>query len=88
MICACCQPILKIERPSARSADARGDWVRPRLPEIEAIVIENQEMDPQGGGKPAITAMGAVIANAVYDAVGARCYTLPMTPERVLSAMG
>ncbi len=62
----------------------RFSWV----PEIEAIVIENQEMDPQGGGEPAITAMGAVIANAIYDAVGARCYTLPMTPERVLSAMG
>ena len=62
----------------------RFSWV----PEIEAIVIENQEMDPQGGGEPAITAMGAVVANAIYDAVGARCYTLPMTPERVLSAMG
>ncbi|MFG1691263.1 molybdopterin cofactor-binding domain-containing protein [Gemmatimonadota bacterium] len=62
----------------------RFSWV----PEIEAILIENQEMDPQGGGEPAITAMGAVVANAIYDAVGARCYTLPMTPERVLSAMG
>jgi len=31
--------------------------------------------------------MGAVIANAVYDATGARLYQLPMTPERILAAM-
>jgi hypothetical protein len=27
--------------------------------------------------------MGAVIANAVYDAIGVRLYELPMTPARV-----
>jgi len=26
--------------------------------------------------------MGAVIANAIYDAVGARVFELPMIPER------
>jgi CO/xanthine dehydrogenase Mo-binding subunit len=31
--------------------------------------------------------MGAVIANAVFDATGARLYQLPMTPERVLAAL-
>ena len=32
--------------------------------------------------------MGAVfVANAIYDAIGARLYTLPMTPERILVAM-
>jgi len=31
--------------------------------------------------------MGAVLANAVFDAVGARMLELPMTPERVLAAI-
>jgi CO/xanthine dehydrogenase Mo-binding subunit len=31
--------------------------------------------------------MGAVIANAIYDATGARLLQLPMTPVRVLEAL-
>jgi len=31
--------------------------------------------------------MGAVIANAVYDATGARLFQLPMIPERVKQAL-
>jgi nicotinate dehydrogenase subunit B len=57
------------------------------LPTIETRLIDNPEMPPQGGGEPAITSMGAVIANAVYDAVGARLFELPMTPERVKAAL-
>jgi CO/xanthine dehydrogenase Mo-binding subunit len=31
--------------------------------------------------------MGAVIANAIYDAAGVRVRQLPMTPARVLEAL-
>jgi CO/xanthine dehydrogenase Mo-binding subunit len=31
--------------------------------------------------------MGAVIANAIYDAVGARLFQWPMTPARVKAAL-
>jgi CO/xanthine dehydrogenase Mo-binding subunit len=31
--------------------------------------------------------MGAVLANAIYDAAGVRMLQLPMTAERVLSAL-
>jgi CO/xanthine dehydrogenase Mo-binding subunit len=31
--------------------------------------------------------MGAVVANAIYDAVGVRLLQLPMTPARVLEAL-
>lgn len=54
---------------------------------IELVLIKNDDLAPQGGGEPAIVPMGAVIANAVFDAVGVRMYRLPMTPERVLAAM-
>jgi nicotinate dehydrogenase subunit B len=62
----------------------------PRIaatPKIETILIKNDELAPQGGGEPAIVPMGAVIANAVFDATGARLYRLPMTPARVLEAL-
>ncbi len=57
------------------------------LPEIDTVLIDNKEYPPQGGGEPAIVCMGAVLANAVYDAVGARLHQLPMTPERVRAAL-
>jgi isoquinoline 1-oxidoreductase len=57
-------------------------------PEIEAHLVENDSLAPQGGGEPAIVCMGGVIANAIYDAVGARLHRMPMTPERVKDALG
>ena len=41
------------------------------LPKIETVLVDNPAMPPQGCGEPAITPMGAVIANAVFDAIGA-----------------
>ena len=57
------------------------------LPKIETVIIDNKDSDPQGGGEPAIITMGAVVANAVYDAVGARLFQLPLTPERIKEAI-
>jgi nicotinate dehydrogenase subunit B len=56
-------------------------------PPIDVVLIDNPELPPQGCGEPAITTVGAALANAIFDAVGARLYTLPMTPERILAAM-
>ena len=61
----------------------RFSWV----PKIETVLIEAKDSPPQGGGEPAIIVMGAVIANAIYDATGARLFQLPMTPERILAAI-
>ncbi len=55
-------------------------------PKIKTVLVDNPEMPPQGCGEPAITAMGAVIANAVYDAIGKRLFTLPMTSSRIIEA--
>jgi nicotinate dehydrogenase subunit B len=57
------------------------------LPKIETVLIDNPELAPQGCGEPAITSMGGVIANAVYDAVGVRLFVLPMTPARIKEAL-
>lgn len=57
------------------------------LPKIETVLIEAKDSPHQGGGEPAIICMGAVVANAIYDAVGARLLQLPMTPERIRTAL-
>jgi isoquinoline 1-oxidoreductase len=57
------------------------------LPKVETVLVDNPEMPPQGCGEPAITSMGGVIANAVYDAIGARYFVLPMTPARIKEAL-
>jgi CO/xanthine dehydrogenase Mo-binding subunit len=56
-------------------------------PEIKTILIDSADSEPHGGGEPAIINMGAVIANAVFDAIGVRLFELPMTPERVKAAL-
>jgi isoquinoline 1-oxidoreductase len=57
------------------------------LPKMETVILDRQDKPPQGGGEPAIIAIGAVIANAIFDATGARLYEMPMTPARVLEAL-
>jgi nicotinate dehydrogenase subunit B len=62
---------------------SRFSWI----PKIEVVLVENPDLAPQGCGEPAITGMGAVMANAVYDAIGVRFFELPMTPDRVKSKL-
>jgi len=45
------------------------------VPHIDVVLINNREIPPQGCGEPAITTVGAALANAIFDAVGARVYT-------------
>lgn len=61
----------------------RFSWV----PKIETVILESPDIPAQGGGEPAIVPMGAVLANAVFDAVGARVRQLPLTPSRVKAAV-
>jgi len=61
------------------------------IPEIEVDPVETYEkMGPFGAkglGEIGIIPVGSVVANALYDATGARVYTLPATPERVYKAI-
>ena len=57
------------------------------LPKIETVLIENSEIPPAGGGEPPIVCMGGAVANAIFDATGARLFELPMTPERIKNAL-
>ena len=57
------------------------------LPKIETVILERKDKPPQGGGEPAIIAIGAVVANAIFDATGARLFRVPMPPARILEAL-
>ncbi|HXH50511.1 MAG TPA: molybdopterin cofactor-binding domain-containing protein [Terriglobia bacterium] len=57
------------------------------LPKIETVILDAKDKPAQGGGEPAVICMGAVVANAVYDATGVRLLQLPMTPERVKAGL-
>lgn len=61
----------------------RFSWV----PAIDVVLVRNDAVAPQGCGEPAITTAGAAIANAVYDASGARIGRLPITKDRLLAAL-
>ncbi|NQU85890.1 MAG: xanthine dehydrogenase family protein molybdopterin-binding subunit [Mariniphaga sp.] len=58
------------------------------IPEkIESPTVDAMDEPPQGGGEPAIIGVGGAVANAVFNACGARVFRMPITPERVLAAM-
>ncbi len=57
------------------------------VPEVEIELINRPELSYLGAGEPTIGPVPAAIANAVFDAVGARLRLAPLTPARVLAAM-
>ena len=58
------------------------------IPEkIESVYVDAMDEPAQGGGEPAIISVGGAVANAVFDACGARVYRMPLTPQRVLDAL-
>lgn len=62
------------------------------MPEIETILVEEPDANGPFGAKevgqgPLLPIMPAV-ANAVFDAVGVRIDEVPITPEKILKALG
>jgi carbon-monoxide dehydrogenase large subunit len=60
-------------------------------PEIVSIIVETEHPEApfgaKGVGEPAAAPTGPAIANAIFDAIGVRFKDLPITPEKVLSAL-
>ena len=61
------------------------------LPMIDTVVVEvpnpRHPYGVRGVGENAIVQPLAAVANAIYDAVGVRLYSLPMSPPKVLKAL-
>ena len=62
------------------------------LPMIDTVIVEvpnpGHPFGVRGVGEVPIIPPPAAIANAIYDAVGVRMTELPMSPDRLLKAMG
>ncbi|HEX6841125.1 MAG TPA: molybdopterin cofactor-binding domain-containing protein [Stellaceae bacterium] len=59
----------------------------PELPVIELDIVDRPELPPFGAGEAASAPVPAALANAVFDATGARLRSVPMTPARVREAL-
>ena len=61
------------------------------LAETEIVVLERPAADgpygAKGPGEMCANPQIPAIANAIFDAVGVRIDTLPITPERILRAL-
>lgn len=67
--------------------------IGPReTPPIEVLLLENYQgqsaTDAYGIAEPSNIATAPAIANAVFNAIGVRLRSLPMTPSAVLAALG
>jgi len=59
----------------------------PDAPEVIVDLVDRPELPPMGAGEAATAPVAAALANAIFDATGARLRDVPMTPERVKAAM-
>ena len=59
----------------------------PNAPRVEVDMINIPGEVSWGAGEPTATTIPAAIANAIYDATGARIRSVPFTPEKVLAAL-
>ncbi|MAL01264.1 MAG: 4-hydroxybenzoyl-CoA reductase, partial [Alcaligenaceae bacterium] len=61
------------------------------VPTLQSGIIESNDPNgpygAKGASETAILPGAAAIANAVYDAIGVRINSLPITPEKVLAAL-
>jgi CO/xanthine dehydrogenase Mo-binding subunit len=56
-------------------------------PKVEVVLIDRPTEQPWGAGEPTPTAIPAAVANAIFDATGARLRSVPITPDKVKAAM-
>jgi len=58
------------------------------VPEVEIVLINRPDQPAVGAGEPSTVTTAAAVANAIFDATGARLRRIPFTPGRVRAALG
>ncbi len=58
------------------------------IPEIDIVLLDMPERGVIGIGEPVTIPTAAAVGNAVANALGVRVGSIPITPQRVLSALG
>jgi nicotinate dehydrogenase subunit B len=56
-------------------------------PEVDVVLINHPKQRAVGAGEPSSVTTAAAIANAIFDATGARVRQIPFTPQRVKEAL-
>ena len=56
-------------------------------PRVSTRVVQRADLAPTGSGEPSNVPVPAAIANAFFDATGARIRTAPLTPGRVRAVL-
>jgi nicotinate dehydrogenase subunit B len=70
------------------------DWATYRTmrfgehPNVTPILIQRIDEPSSGAGEEVLPAVVAAIGNAFFDATGVRLRQYPLTPNRVLAALG
>ncbi len=57
------------------------------VPEVDIVLINRPDQPALGAGEPSTITTAAALANAIYDATGARLRQIPFTPARVKAAL-
>jgi CO/xanthine dehydrogenase Mo-binding subunit len=80
---------VKSDRGQANSRDWRSYPILtfPEVPQVETVLIDQPGVDSTGVGEVGSVPTGAAIANAIFDATGARLREIPFTPARVKAAL-
>ncbi|MEE9612828.1 MAG: molybdopterin cofactor-binding domain-containing protein [Desulfatiglandales bacterium] len=70
------------------------DYVIPTsmdIPTIDVTIVDNYDptgpFGVKGVGEPTSVPTAPAILNAIYDAIGVRIFSLPVTPEKILRAL-
>jgi nicotinate dehydrogenase subunit B len=59
----------------------------PDVPEVVIDLIERPREKPWGAGEPTSAVVPSAIANAIFDATGARLRSVPFVPAKMLAAL-
>ncbi len=57
-------------------------------PSIGVTVLSDPSRPMGGVGEPGVAPTLGAVGNAIYDAIGARVFEVPFTPDRILAALG
>jgi CO/xanthine dehydrogenase Mo-binding subunit len=57
------------------------------VPKVDVVLLDRPDLPATGAGETAITVVAGAIANAIFDATGARIRQVPFSAERIKAAL-
>ena len=57
------------------------------VPKVDVVLLNRPDVPATGAGETAITVVAAAVANAIFDATGARIRQVPFSSERIKAAL-